>query len=158
MWKIFVTWSFQTPTTHTVSFNLSNTLSVSQALLVSQALSLSLSNTLKVQTPKSLKRSPSNAHRPRSATKLPSPSNTLPFPQTTFRRSPHPSLEITQTLAVLGVQRNYRHRQTLSPFLRPHSDDPFTHPLKIPFVPTNGSPDFALFEGMFFLKKFELFK
>ena len=42
---------------------------------------------------KSLKRSPSNAHRPRRATKLPSPSNALPFPQTTFRRFPHPSLE-----------------------------------------------------------------
>ena len=38
------------------------------------------------------------------------------------------------------------------------SDDPLTHTLKIPFVPTNGSSDFALFEGMFFLKKFELFK
>ena len=61
---------------------------------------------------KSLKRSPSNAHRPRRATKLPSLSNAIPFPQTTFRRSP---------------------------FLRPHSD-----------VPTNGSSDFALFEGMCF--------
>ena len=100
MWKIFATWRFQTPTTHTVSLSLSNTLSVSQALSISQALSLSLSNTLKVQTPKSLKRSLSNAHRPWRATKLPSPSNTLPFPQTIFRRSPHPSLEITQTFAI----------------------------------------------------------
>ena len=105
MWKIVATWRFQTPT-HTVSLNLSNTLSVSQAL------SLSLSNTLKVQTLKSDKRSPSNAHCPRRAKKLPSSSNAIPFPQTTFRRSP---------------------------FLRPHSE-----------VPTNGSSDFALFEGMCF--------
>ena len=63
MWKIVATWRFQIPT-HTVSLNLSNTLSVSQAL------SLSLSNTLKVQTPKSVKRSPSNAHRPRRAMKI----------------------------------------------------------------------------------------
>ena len=52
-------------TTHTVSLSLSNTLSVSQALSISEALSLSLSNTLKAQTPKSLKRLPSNVHRPR---------------------------------------------------------------------------------------------
>ena len=63
MWKIVATWRFQIPT-HTVSLNLSNTLSVSQAL------SLSLSNTLKVQIPKSVKRSSSNAHRPRRATKI----------------------------------------------------------------------------------------
>ena len=77
------------------SLSISQTLSQSlkHSLSVSQALSLSLSNTLKVQIPKSVKRSSSNAHRPRRATKLPSPSNSLPFPQTTFRRFPHPSLE-----------------------------------------------------------------
>ena len=31
------------------------------------------------------------------------------------------------------------------------SDDPLTHTLKIPFVPTNGISDFFKFEGMFFL-------
>ena len=31
------------------------------------------------------------------------------------------------------------------------SDDPLTHTMKIPFVPTNGSSDFFKFEGMFFL-------
>ena len=46
---------------------------------------------------------------------------------------------------------NHPHHQTLSFFLRPHSDDPLTHTLKIPFVPTNGSSDFFKFECMFFL-------
>ena len=35
--------------------------------------------------------------------------------------------------------------------LSSQSDDPLTHTLKIPFVPTNESSDFFKFEGMFFL-------
>ena len=35
-----------------------------------------------------------------------------------------------QTFTVHGMQRNNPHHQILSPFLRPHSDDPLTHPLK----------------------------
>ena len=123
MWKIFVSWRFQTPTTHTVSLSLSNTLSVSQAL------SLSLSYTLKVQTPKSLKRSLSNAHRPRCATKLSSSSNTPPFPQTTFQRSPHPSLEITQMLAVKRSPSSACNKITVTVKRYPLSSD---HILTIP--------------------------
>ena len=102
-----------------------------------QTLSLNLSNTLRVQTSKSIKCSPSNAHRPQRATKITLTVNT----------------EISQTLTVKhspssACNENHPHCQTLFFFLKPHSDDPLTHTLKIPFVPTS---DFALFEGMFFL-------
>ena len=148
-WKIFATWRFQTPLLipslsvfqtlsqslkHSVSLsstlNLWSTLSQSLKHSRSEALSLAVkcspstaSNaqttfrrsahpSLEISQTVAVKRLPSNVHRPRRATKLPSPSNAIPFAQTTFRQSP---------------------------FLRPHSD-----------VPTNGSSDFALFEGMCF--------
>ena len=106
-----------------------------------QTLSLNLSNTLRVQTPKSVKRSPSYAHRPQRATKITLTVNT----------------EISQTLTVKHspsstCNENHPHCQTLFSFLKPHSDDPLTHTLKIPFVPTNGSSDFVKFEGMFSYK------
>ena len=129
MWTNFATWSFQTPT-HTVSLS-SNTLSVSQTL------SLNLSNNLRVQTPKSIKRSPSNAHRPQRATKITLTVNTEISQKLTVKHSPSSA-----------CNENHSHCQTLFSFLKPHSDDPLTHTLKIPFVPTS---DFALFEGMFFL-------
>ena len=77
------------------------------SLSISQTLSQSLKHSLSVsQTLSKFKyRNQSNAHRQMLTVlgvqrKSPSPSNALLFPQTTFRRSPHPSLEITQMLAV----------------------------------------------------------
>ena len=137
-WKIFATWRFQTPL-------LIPSLSVFQTLSQSLKHSVSLSSTLNLWSTlsQSLKHSRSEALS--LAVKC-SPS-TASNAQTTFRRSAHPSLEISQTLAVkrspsnacrqtftvLGVQQNYRHRQTLSPLLRLHSDNP----LSLDLIPTS---------------------
>ena len=135
-WKIFATWRFQTPLLipslsvfQTLSQSLKHSVSLSSTLNLWSTLSQSLKHSCSISEALSLavKRSPSTA------------SNA----QTTFRRSPHPhsddplthplkSLKRSpsnarrQTLTVLGVQRNYRHCQTLSPFLRPHSDNPLS--------------------------------
>ena len=113
-WKIFATWRFQTPLLipslsvfQTLSHSLKHSQSLKHSLSVSETLSLAVkcspSTASNAQTTfrrsphphsddhlthplKSLKRSLSNAHRPRHATKLPSPSNATPFPQTTFQR------------------------------------------------------------------------
>ena len=115
MWKIFATWRFQTPT-HTVSLSLSSTLS--QSLKHFQSSNTEITQTLAV------KRSPSSACNEITLTVKRSP---LSLDHISTIPSPIPwnhSNARRQTLTVLSVQWNYPHRQMLSPFLRPHSDDP----------------------------------